>query len=241
MDDFYRLLATHYDRLFPAEPHIVEFLADEFEGARTLIDAACGTGNYTDALTGRGFDCRGFDASEDMIDVARSRAKRGRFEVRDLRRLGDLHGVAGEVGGLFCIGNSLPHLANRDQVKAFFRDAAALLAPAASLVVQTVNFSRFAGREAEVPLPPAEYPDITMRRSYRRTDQPGTVLFHVELATGDGENASGDTQLLALEADELSDAAVAAGFRQPVVFGSYECNPYERESSFLQILSARRG
>jgi 2-polyprenyl-3-methyl-5-hydroxy-6-metoxy-1,4-benzoquinol methylase len=288
MNRFYRLLATHYDRLFPAEPQIVNFLAKEFQGAQTLMDAACGTGNYTDALAARGFDCRGFDASEEMIEVAGSRGKRGQFEVRDLRRLRELArgdrellregrelargdrelfrdgrepawdrrkpardgGDASRerptedrdatVSGLFCIGNSLPHLADRDQVWAFFRDAAALLSPGARLVVQTVNFSRFVPHGTEAPLPAVEHPEITMRRSYRQADAPGTVLFHVELVTAGGETAAADTQLLTLDAEELTEAARAAGFRHEALFGSYERDAYQRESSFLQVLSARR-
>jgi SAM-dependent methyltransferase len=275
MSDFYTLLARYYDEIFPAEPEIVEFLVERLGGAPgkaadadapahapaagpRVIDAACGTGNYTDALASRGFDCLGFDASAEMIEIARHRGKRGRFEVRDLRELGgrasempqpgadgrDRGGVPAKLGrpadGLFCIGNSLPHLPDRRAVDAFFGDTAGVVRSGGSVIVQTVNFTRFAGG-GETPLPPVERPGIRMVRSYRPGTEPGTVVFHAELTTADGERAAGDTPLLALTREDLVDAAQAAGLRNVEVAGGFDGSPYESSSSFLMVLTAKVG
>ncbi|NBF40433.1 MAG: methyltransferase domain-containing protein [Spirochaetes bacterium] len=267
MSDFYTLLARYYDSIFPAETEIVEFLAAELDrGARggagpSVIDAACGTGNYTDALAARGFDCLGFDASAEMIEIAKRSGKRGRFEVRELEELGGLEpearsrrggdradaaggadtGGPGAAAGLFCIGNSLPHLTDRGSVRAFFGDAARVVEPGGSVIVQTVNFARFTGTDAEIQLPPVERPDIRMARSYRRGAEPGTVVFHAELSTKDGERAAGDTTLLALTREELVDAAWNAGFRRIELAGSFDGSRHDASGSFLMVLTARTG
>jgi SAM-dependent methyltransferase len=254
MSDFYALLAQHYDSIFPAEPQIVDFLADQLGDGRSgpaatdpdtgdlerrrIIDAACGTGNYTDALVRRGFDCRGIDASEEMIEVARRSGKRGAFEVRDIEQLRELGPY--EARGLFCIGNSLPHLPSRDAVRRFFRDAVQAISYGGRIVVQTVNFARFSGDE-ETDLPPVERPDVTMRRCYRPGGEPGTVIFHAELETRAGERAAGDTLLLALSREELVDAARSGGFTDISVYGSFHGESYDRSGSFLTVLTATSG
>jgi SAM-dependent methyltransferase len=266
MTDFYTLLARHYDTLFPAEPEISDFLSRTFSPARgsgALIDAACGTGNYTHALSKRGFACHGFDASEEMIGVALETGKLGTFEVRALEDLGGLAADTAGGGasqteaasarpqaasprpqGLFCIGNSLPHLTERAAVARFFQDAAGLLEPGSRMVVQIVNFARFDppryGRD-KIELPSVERPEVTMRRSYRSGGEPRTVLFHTELTTSEGGRTSGVTPLLALGAEELAEAAEAAGFGEIDRFGSYEGAPYDPAVSFLCILTAKAG
>lgn len=247
MSDFYELLAKHYDSIFPAEPQIVDFLADRLGsgpwGPRSpgsdgllVIDAACGTGNYTDALVRCGFDCRGFDASEAMIANARRGNRRGEFEVRNLQ---DLRGVGGPANGLFCIGNSLPHLPSFDAVWDVLSDAGRVLVPGSPVIVQTVNFARFTGDE-EIELPPVERPDVTMTRSYRPGGESDTVIFHAELATAAGERAAGDTPLLVLSREALIDAARDAGFSDMTMYGAYDGSAYDRSDSFLMILTAIR-
>ncbi|MFH1650216.1 MAG: class I SAM-dependent methyltransferase [Candidatus Woesearchaeota archaeon] len=52
---------------------------------RKLLDAACGTGNFTGELKERGYDVEGFDLSAEMLSVARKKHPGVRFYVSDLR------------------------------------------------------------------------------------------------------------------------------------------------------------
>jgi hypothetical protein len=106
--------------------------------------------------------------------------------------------------------------------------------------VQTVNFARFAGG-GETPLPPVERPGIRMERSYRPGAEDGTVVFHAELTTAEGERAAGDTPLLALSREDLIDAAEAAGLRHIHVAGGFDGAGYDRDASFLMVLTAEQG
>lgn len=249
MSDFYSLLLNQYDTLFPAENEIVDFLEETFRDARGIIvDAACGTGNYTAALTGRGFSVVGFDAHPGMIDRARCCGREGRFLTATLEELAALTTtLPAPWGGLYCIGNSLPHLPAREAVAAFFRDAydvltAGAVAPGGALVVQVINFARFAPRDGgggSAPLPAIEKPGITMHREYLPSETPGTTRFRTELRQEDSEPLSAETTLLTLRREELEHSARRAGFSSLTVYGNYDGRAYNEESSFLLVLVAR--
>ncbi|TVR68425.1 MAG: class I SAM-dependent methyltransferase [Spirochaetaceae bacterium] len=249
MSSFYSILAQYYDTLFPAENETVDFLEETFGGVSgVIVDAACGTGNYTAALASRGMSVVGFDADQAMIARARCCGRDGRFLVGSLE---DIPAITAAVsipwGGMFCIGNSLPHLSDRGAVDIFFREAARVLASPGSsgtgrLVVQVINFARFAppegGEERARPLPPVERTGITMRREYRPSSTPGTTVFHVELEREGEESVSATTPLLTLRRDELVAAARAAGFTGIRTYGGYEGSPFDEDDSFLLCIVA---
>lgn len=87
---FYHRFAWAYDLLVadPVEPWI-EAVGTLAGGPAAVLDAGCGTGRHAVALAARGHDVTGVDGSDDLLDVARARA-RGRpvrFVRADLRTL----------------------------------------------------------------------------------------------------------------------------------------------------------
>lgn len=246
MRDFYGTLSQYYDRLFPMDEQITAFLEQTFFGiaGSTIIDAACGTGAYTEALARREYDCLGFDADERMIAIARDRRSHGRYHVARLEELAATvrnlrtSATRGNVGGILCIGNSLPHLPDRKAIRRFFLDGASLL-QGGVLVVQTINFSRFHPSRTPLDLPPIVRDEIRMYRSYRPADTPGSVLFHITLEPHNGKAVDAQTRLLALEDEELVEFATDAGFTRLTTYGSYDRSPLDRERSFLTVLVAQ--
>ena len=60
------------------------------ETSRSILDIACGTGNYTFVFADRGYDTTGVDLSNDMLEVARGKAAgrdNPRFLKMDMRKL----------------------------------------------------------------------------------------------------------------------------------------------------------
>lgn len=111
----YDFVMRHVD--YPAWGNYVASLLrrHECEPGR-LLDLACGTGNASFALAAAGYRLTGYDASEEMVRVAREKASRQqrdlRFGVRDLR---DLSGV-GEHGAAVCLYDSLNYLLTLEEV-----------------------------------------------------------------------------------------------------------------------------
>lgn len=254
MAEFYETLAQYYDELFPAEETTVDFLDDRFRSGVTtarpqILDLACGTGAYTSALSQRGYHCYGVDADPAMIARARA-ARSGRFAVRRMEEIADLRAEGGGFfDGAFCIGNSLPHLPGRGAVRSVLSSLRGIVRPRASLVIQTVNFPRFAGIGAgaatdigsrtAVELPSIERPTVTMERRYRpMPGDPERVRFEIRLRPKDGPGIENAVSLLALTPDFLAAELPEAGFRVTEVAGDFDDSPYDPESSFVAVTSA---
>jgi SAM-dependent methyltransferase len=79
-DARYDGIADWYDAEFQPDPleseawQVLTRLLGEATGS--LLDVGCGTGSYTAALAGRGWDVTGVDISEDMLRLARERGVR---------------------------------------------------------------------------------------------------------------------------------------------------------------------
>jgi len=243
--EFYEVLSERYDDLFPLESEILAFLRESFRGARSVLDAACGTGTYAEELVEDGRRVVGIDLDERMIAkaVAKSAGKESagspEYRVGDMLKLKDRFGP--EFDGLACIGNSLVHLGSRASVREALEGFHAVLAPKGRLVVQIVNFDRVAARGIR-ELPTLRGGGAELVRRYLPSGDAGSLVFETELVVSrpDGE-AFRSTQgipLLSLSSGELVGFAESSGFRGIELFGSYGRARYIAEESFLTILSA---
>ncbi len=187
-----------------------------------------------------------------MIEAARG--KPHPENVRFLRAGLEEHGRYGKdpFEGIACIGNTLPHLPDRDTVAAALRAFRAASVPGVQLIIQIVNMDR-ALREMPYRLPDLKAEGVTMERHYLDTCDPGYLVFRTVLTvrdvpcvTGYGDDVTGygddvtesAITLLALRREELSGMAAAAGFSEQLWFGSYAGEPWQDDSP-LTILSAR--
>jgi glycine/sarcosine N-methyltransferase len=245
MSEFYRNLVLHYDSIFPMEPVIRDFLAAAMPMPGPVLDVACGTGSYALALSGLGFDMSGVELDQDMLEKARAKAGAAscRFIVADMRRLD--FAVDGEFRGLYCVGNSIVHLAGRDELALSLAEFRRVLAPGGALLVQIVNFDRLRRAEERGGLPEirrAGPPAIRFIRRYLPLDA-GRVWFdtelHVEQPAGGKVNRQ-RLSLLALESSELSGLVRAAGFDSIELCGDYGGAAFDPAASMLCILKARR-
>jgi SAM-dependent methyltransferase len=206
----------------------------------SILDIACGTGTYTDALVRRGLTCHGIDGDPAMIERARA-TKRGTYEVRKMEDLGTPPRPPGvPYAGAFCVGNSLPHLPDHETLRSVVADVHGVLQEGAPFLVQVVNFARFAGHAAVRELPPIERSDITMKRRYRSIpEDPDHVSFEVSLhPSGATEPVTAATKLLVVDPQGLADALRAAGFSVTAPAGGFTGEPFEREESFVLVLTA---
>jgi glycine/sarcosine N-methyltransferase len=251
--NFYAALAAYYDDIFPRDPAIVEFLRTEFRDKRRLIDAACGTGTYALALAEAGHPVLGIDSDSAMIREARRKEAarpmtggspfaRVEFVVGDMADPSAVPAGAvpeAEYDGLFCIGNSLPHLSGKASAGKAVAVLAEKLGPSSSAVIQVVNFRSVLNKGGS--LPALENERVRFKRSYRKRDGE-SVWFETELLIKD-ENASFSNRipLLAMDREDLAAFLAAAGFGRVSFYGSFGRAAFDPETSFLIIAAAEKG
>ncbi len=94
----YSKMARYYDAVYA---NIVDYRSNASyiekifqnhrgEAPKSILDVACGTGNYTFVFADRGYDATGVDLSEEMLQVAREKTvgkDNPRFLKMDMRRL----------------------------------------------------------------------------------------------------------------------------------------------------------
>ena len=236
---FYEELSKYYDDVFPPEQSILAFLADFLPSGGRVLDLACGTGTYTIALSKLGIASTGIELDATMVAAARGKDLVGNvtFIHGDMMEYNGLSKDSFE--GVFCIGNSLPHLQDHSQVARCLHVWDTLLAPSGVLILQTVNFSRFA-RGIPTNLPSIKTDRVEFIRRYLPLDD-GKVSFETELRVlGRKDVFRNAVDLLVLDKPSIESELLALGYHNLQYFGGYGCEGYDPGSSFLLIVVASK-
>lgn len=245
-DNFYEQLASTYDDMTRFSDRLVgerrrlEFWAqnDRWQNA---IDAACGTGLHAVALASLGIRTLATDASAAMLEQARNNARTHgvAIEFRHLR-LQDHGCLEGGANAVLCLGNSLPHLLNRDELVQALRGFHRNLRPGGRLLLQLLNYDRILSRrERLVGMTGQENRDFL--RYYTFLDP----LLRFSIVTVDRRSAPvktalQETLLYPYTRSELEKALIETGFCDPVFYADLERSPWSAETSRDTVCSALR-
>lgn len=240
----YETLVLAYDELFPPAPAARAFLGPPpgASGSRaTALDLGCATGAHAAMLAELGWSALGVDPSEAMIRAAEERYA-GNADVRFAKgTMLDVNGLAppGAASLILCVGNTLPHL-GRAELGEFFALSAAALRPGGRLVVQLLNYAKLLA-ERPGSLPEIRAGSWLFRRSYRYRDD-GSVIFATELSNADrgGGVERGETALTPFTADEVLEAAAAAGLTATGVYASWTREAFDPTASAVALIDLRR-
>lgn len=89
----FKLIAPYYDDLMAGVPYRlwIDYLEEILNRIdfhpRTVLDVACGTGNVSEEMAGRGYEVVGVDIAADMIEVARTKSSGVEYHVQDIAEL----------------------------------------------------------------------------------------------------------------------------------------------------------
>ena len=126
MGSNYSVLAKYYDRFTQNDCDYVSWSQYLYcvavkHGAKEVVDVACGTGKMTKLLLDKGLKVIGIDASEEMLNVARTKCKTV-FVKQDMRKLELPHLADMAV----CVNDGVNYLKPNELATFFQRVAAAL-------------------------------------------------------------------------------------------------------------------
>ncbi len=111
----YTFFAQFYDQLQEADykkrtAYLMKLFKKYGQKPTLLLDAACGTGGFSNEFAALGVEVIGVDMSEDMLDIARQKAIDNQFDILFLcQKLQELD-LYGTVDGAVCCLDSLNHI-----------------------------------------------------------------------------------------------------------------------------------
>jgi SAM-dependent methyltransferase len=153
MDDFYDRLAPLYDLIFPDWDASIERQAEQLagiiherwgNGARSVLDVACGIGTQSIGLARRGFIVTASDLSAGAVERARAEAQQRGVEidlsVGDVKAAHDHHGRQFDV--VIACDNSIPHLLSDDEILHALRQMYDCTRPGGGCLVTVRDYDR---------------------------------------------------------------------------------------------------
>ena len=240
----YRSLIAWPERLQREAPLLQRVLGGA--PSRLVLDLGCGSGEHTRFLNALGFAATGVDASLSQLDSARAAEPGGRYVQAGLTELAAVIG-AGQ-GSAICLGNTLPHLCEEDEVRAFFNGLAQCLVPGAPFLLQLLNYDRILDR-GERPFPVVLRPGETEAESTvflrlmthhgggRLTFTPATLRYRPGTEAPLELIAAHDVPLRGWRRAEVETLLTGSGFRVEEVLGTMTGEAWSPGASDLVVVA----
>ncbi|KAB2953882.1 class I SAM-dependent methyltransferase [Heliorestis acidaminivorans] len=253
----YDHLQSYYDLVFPTKKEVVDFLDRQFaqDSYKRILDVACGTGGQAIALAKRGYQLLAMDLHQEMVEAGRTKSKEQKvgesnpnsgsvhFEVMDMTKL--TFSASEQWEGLYCIGNSLPHLTKPGQiVEALANWQKQLTSPQKTMVIQIVNFAKIIEQGGQFPLLTGEKEDVkvTFQRHYEEAEQDGLITFvtHLKVEKGANNKTWQDKTLLKpLKREELQSYLHHLGYEHLQWYGDLTGKAFDEQKSPAVVVVAR--
>jgi glycine/sarcosine N-methyltransferase len=231
----YDQFASDYDKFnnwherLEGELPFIEIILRTLPQPAKVLDSACGTGMHAIALSKRGYELSGADLSKPMIERARANARAENSPVRfEAVGFGSMAATFGEhsFDAVLCLGNSLPHLTSRDELRKALADFARCLRPGGILLIQNRNFD--AVMEAKNRwMEPQAFSDKDHEWLFMRFydfEPDGQIRFNmIDLKRPHGgawHSTTASTMLMPQLHDELHQTLAGAGFLNIQDYGS---------------------
>jgi SAM-dependent methyltransferase len=231
---FYTKFAWAYDLLIQGPvASRVDFVVEQLHrrgilpGAR-LLDAGCGTGKYSVALTERGFVVTGLDASEDLIAEAKRKvgeaAGRTRFLVGDILNLPSSFAV----DAILCRG-VLNDLTEDESRRTVFPSFGRCMRQGGTLVLDVREWHATAARKMDEPIfektVETERGRLTFRSVTELQPEKQRLLVsetYLLESRSSRQTEEYDFVMRCWTQDEITGGLTSAGFESVQCFGDYD-------------------
>lgn len=226
MHNLFHAFAERYDLHTPPDHYfrdhqLVLDLLGANSGGACLLDIGCGTGVLVEKALNCGFVAQGFDASQEMIRVARKRIGTEAVWVQRMQDLSASNRYDLAVSLSWCVH----YCADEIELVDVFRRIHAALAPGGRVLLQVAHSPNLASDWMEdlEPGPSGLMDDISLRFRFRR-DQVQDGLLHADYAytcASTGEKFSETHDLRVTDISVLRRLLIEASFDNVEVWDSW--------------------
>jgi SAM-dependent methyltransferase len=194
-----------------------------------------------------GYRVVGTDLSVEMIKNAKANARRSNSKVRFARAgFGQLGSeLGGHYDAVTCLGNSLPHLLTKDDLKMALHDIHSVLAPGGIFVTQNRNYDKvWSERNRFMPLEAAsvgEKEHLFLRILDFYQDTIGFNIVTLTKDEGKWSYVVRSTMHRPIFQGELEALLREVGFTETFCYGDYQQHDFVSSDSVDLIVVARKG
>jgi len=239
VSEFYDDMTTFRDR-FIKEQEILKRLVSQYS-LKNVLDAACGTGLHSIALSKLGVSVTGIDLSPKMIEQAKKNAHAMQATVDfQVLPLNDAHTLeSNKYDGILFLGNSLPHILNKDELFQMLNSFASVLKANGSLIIQLLNYTRILTEKKRI-VSVKKHGSALYIRFYDFLDN--NVRFNLMTVEQDDypvRHSLYSTLLKPYQVEEITESLDSCGFRKIKLYGSMNFQPFDPQTSGNVIIEAK--
>ena len=247
VEEFYDVLAEHYDRMVRFEDRLEQekaVLAEWISGraVQTGLDLGCGTGLHTIALARLGVRMTGVDPSPEMLARARQNARRhGQKEIHWVQAsLEDFpQHLPQRFDLIVCLGNTLAHVPPA-QLHTVFTHLFGALEDSGILLLQLLNYKPILQKKERILDVRRVQNDIFIRFYDFLSDRLRFNLLILQETQSGLSHLLQSTELFPHFAEDLLRGLESAGFVSIQMFGNLQAAPFEPRTSRNLVIRAAR-
>lgn len=234
---FYENLAPFYDQIFPANDGAIQFLLSHFEAGQTIVDIGAGTGNMANALARKGLNVIAIEPDEKMAEYIMGKTKANALDVSVyIKGMEEIETIKEKIDGMYCIGNTLPHLNNLEEAEVFLKKCAKIMRNGGKLILQLVNFEKVLSSIEDFTFPIIETSSLTFTRNY---EQDGNKILFTTSLTAGGKSYINTIPLYPFTREQLNTLLQKAGFEVESVYGNFKKQEYSIQSPALIVVAKK--
>ena len=240
---FYNEISKYYDYIFPVSIEQILFIKDMIgKSPKKVLDIACGTGGYSMGLGKYGYEITAVDLNENMVQSLEEKAKSSNYNIKALvlNMLECDKALSDKFDFAFCVGNSVVHLNNREEILLLFEKTRNLLTDGGVMLIQIINYDRIINQNiTSLPTIIDDSIDLKFQRIYKYNEAKNKIFFKTILSV-DELDISNEIPLYPLKSDEAKQLLRIAGFHKIEFYGDFMKNPYNKDESYMTIIRAEK-
>ncbi len=231
---FYEEISKHYDKIFPPSQEALNFykrLFDEYR-IQSVLDAACGSGEYLRVFSQWGLRSVGIDLDPGMVAAANSKSQGSGSGFQAIE--GNMQQLSQKVHETFdaviCMGNSLVHLLSLEDMEEALSEFHHATNHQGLVAVQIVNYDRILDKNVkELPTITNPSADLRFVRKYEYDASKNLIHFNTHLTVGEEEYRN-SIPLFPLRKADLIKLMEKAGYRHMNFYGNFKGEPWTPDS-----------
>ena len=231
---FYQSFASYYDRIFPLNQTALSFVSNCFQSGESILDIGAGTGNMAIALAEKEIKVTASEPDETMAESIRSKTDlKGLTLSVQTKSMERIEEFQSNFDGIICIGNTLPHLPDEENIERFLNQCHHKLNKNGRLILQTVNYDKVLSTD-DFSFPIIQKDDFSFTRRYEKVND---HIYFTSILTVNGESTENTIPLYPITSQRLISLLTKAGFESVQVYGNFKAEDFNRDSPALIVVA----